>query len=59
METEPSALSASKKLNFGNSSQKIRKSRYRSFVVLFNITGFLYFVPNIVSKIEGSKMTAN
>ena len=38
------------KLNFGNSSGKIRKNRYQTFVVLSSFTGFLYFVPNILSR---------
>ena len=51
METEPSAQYPSQKLNFGINSQKIRKSRYQSFLVLSNLTGFPYFIPNILSKI--------
>ena len=47
MKTETSAQSPSQKLIFGNSSQIIPKSRYQSFVVLSNLFGFLYLVPNI------------
>ena len=39
------------KLNFGNSSQKTRKSRYQTFIFLATSTGFLYFVPNTLPKI--------
>ena len=39
------------KLNFGSSSQKTRKSRYQTFLVLSSFTGFLYFVPNILPRI--------
>ena len=52
VETEPSAQFLSQKLNFCNSSQKIRQSRYQSFVVLSNYIWFLYFIPNILSKIR-------
>ena len=48
METETSAKSPFQKLNFDNSSQKVRKSRYLSFLTLSNITEFLYIVPNIL-----------
>ena len=51
VETLPSAQSPFQKLNFGNSSQKTRKSRYQIFFALSSFTGFLYFVPNILSKI--------
>ena len=50
MVKEPSAQSHFQKLNFGNSSQKIAKNRYQSLVVLSNITGFVYFIPNVLSK---------
>ena len=36
MKTEPSVQSPSQKLNFNNSSQKLRKSRCQSFAVLSN-----------------------
>ena len=39
------------KLNFGNSSQKRCKSRYQTFLFLSSFTGFLYFIPNILSRI--------
>ena len=32
------------KLHFGNSTYKVRKIRYQSFLILPNLTGFLYFV---------------
>ena len=51
METWPSAQYLFQKLNFGNSSQKARKSRYQNFLVLSSFTGFIYFIPNILSKI--------
>ena len=43
--------SSFQKSNFGNGSQKTRKSRYKTFLVLFSFTGFLYFVPNILPRI--------
>ena len=43
--------SPSLKLNFGNRSQKIRKSRYQGFAVLYNFTEFLYFDPITLFKI--------
>ena len=49
---EPSAQSSFQKLNFGNSSQKTHKSRFQIFLVLFSLTGFLYFVSNILSRIK-------
>ena len=51
VETQPYIYSPLKKLNFGNSSRKIRKSRYESFLVLSSFTGFLYFALNILSEI--------
>ena len=42
VETLSSAQSPFQKLNFGNSSQKTRKSRYQTFLVLSSYTGFLY-----------------
>ena len=50
-ETNPSAHSFFKKLNFGNSNQKSRKNLYQTFLFLPNITGILYFNPNILSEI--------
>lgn len=38
-------------LNLVTSSQKINKSRYQSFSVMSNFTGFIYFVPRILSRI--------
>ena len=51
VETWPSAQSPFQELNFGISSQKTRKSRYQTFLVLTSFIGFLYFVPNILSEI--------
>ena len=48
VETEPSAQSPFQKLNLGSSSQKTRKGRYQTFLVLSSFTGFLYLVPNIL-----------
>ena len=39
------------KLNFGNSSQRVCKSRYQRFLVLSSFTGSLSFVPNMWSVI--------
>ena len=51
METNISPQSPFHKLNFGNSSPKTRKSIYQTFLDLSIFTGFLYFVPNILSRI--------
>ena len=48
---QPSTQSPFQKLNFGNSSQKVRKSWYQTFLFLSSFTGFLYFVPNILPRI--------
>ena len=48
---ETSAQSPLQKLRFGSSSQKTRKSRYQTFLVLSSYTGFLYFAPNILPRI--------
>ena len=48
---ETSAQSPFQKLSFGSSSQKARKSRYQTFLVLSSFTGFLSFVPNILPSI--------
>ena len=56
VETRPSALSLFEKFDFGNSNQKSRKNGYQTFLFLYNITGFLYFVPNILSRIVGILM---
>ena len=53
---ELSAQSPFQKLNFGNSSQKTQKSRFQIFLVLFSLTGFLYFVSNILSRIKALDM---
>ena len=45
------AQSPPQKLNLGNSRQNTRKSRYQTFLALSSFTGFLYFVPNILSRI--------
>ena len=50
----PSVQSPLQKLNFGSSSQKTRKSRYQTCLVLSSFTGFFYFVPNILPWIVGS-----
>ena len=44
------AQSPFQKLNFGSNSQKTRKSRYQTFLVLSSFTGFLYFVPDILPR---------
>ena len=49
LEMQPTLHSHFQKLNFHNSSQRIRKRRYQTF------TGFLYCVSNILSRIVGSK----
>ena len=51
METKPSAQSLFKIFEFRNSSKKWRKNGYQTFLFLSNTTGFLYFVPNILSGI--------
>ena len=38
-------------MGFGNSSEKVRKSRYQSFLVLSNFTEFLYPPQNTLIKI--------
>ena len=59
METLPSAQSSLHKLNFGNISQKILKSRYQSPVVLSNSTGFLYSATNILDLITFTEKADN
>ena len=51
VETEPSVYAPSQILNFGSSSQKIRKSRRQSFVFGFIFPAFLYFFSNTLPKI--------
>ena len=48
---DTSAQCPFKKLDFGNSSLKPRKGRYKTFLVLSNFTGFFYLVPNTLSEI--------
>ena len=40
-----------KKYNFGNSSRKTLKSRYQTFLVLSNVSEFVYFTSNILSEV--------
>ena len=51
VEAEPSAQYPFQKLNFGSSSQKTRKSKYQTLLVLSSFTEFLYFVSNILPSI--------
>ena len=51
METPPSVQSSFQKLNFDNDCQKMRKIREQIFEALSSFTGFLYFAPNILSRI--------
>ena len=46
VETKSSIKSPFQILNFGNSNQKTRKSRYQTFFFLPSFTAFPYFVPN-------------
>ena len=39
------------KLNIGNSSEKICKSRSQTFHLISGFTGFLYFVRNILPRL--------
>ena len=55
VETQPSAQSPFKKLNFTNSSPKSRKNGYQTFLDLSSFTGFLYLVPNFLSRILDTK----
>ena len=43
------------KLNFGNSSQKTRKSRNQTFLFLLNFTGFFYFGQIICPGLQAKK----
>ena len=43
-------------INLGNSSKKERRSRYQTFLVLPNFTGFPYYVTNIVVFILVQKL---
>ena len=51
LEMQSSAQSSFQKLSVDNSCQKTRKIRYYGFQVMPNFTVFLYFVPNILSRI--------
>ena len=51
VDTKPSAQCLFWKLTFGNSSEKTCKSTYQIFLAPSSFTGFLYFVPNILSVI--------
>ena len=48
VKTHANAQSSFRKLNFSNSSQKARKSRYETFLFWSSFTTFRYFVPNIL-----------
>ena len=48
---ESTAQSPFQELSSSHSSQKTHKSRYQTILVLSSFTGFLYFVPNILSWI--------
>ena len=48
VKTQANAKSSFQKLNFSNSSQKTRKSRYETFLFRSSFTTFRYFVPNIL-----------
>ena len=56
---QPSVRSHFQKLNFGNSSPKAPKSKYQTFLDLSSFTGFLYLVPNILSKIVDDSRNTN
>ena len=51
VEAQPSVQSSFQKLNFDKNCPKTRKIREQNFKALTNFTGFIYFVPNILSKI--------
>ena len=54
LQTQPNAQSYFQKSNVDNSCQKTRKIRYYIFEVLPSFIVSLYFVPNILSRIEAS-----
>ena len=54
VEAKPSTQSLINKFDFGNSNQKSRKDGYQTSLFLSNITGFLNFIPNILSGIVGA-----
>ena len=51
VETQPSTPSPSQKSKLWQQQSKTRESRYQTFLVLLSFTRFLYFVPNILSRI--------
>ena len=51
MDTQPIVSSPFRNLDFENSSLKTLKNRYQTFLSLFNFTGLLHSVPNILSGI--------
>ena len=53
LETQSSDQSSFHKSNFDNSCQKTSKIRRQIFEILSSFTGFLYFVPNILTRIVG------
>ena len=59
VQTQPNSQSSFQKLDFDNSCQKTRKIRYYIFEVLPNFTVYLYFVPNILSRIVDNLLAAS
>ena len=55
VETKASVHFLFKKSDFGNSNQKSSKNGYQTFIFPCNIAGFMYFVPNILSRIVNNK----
>ena len=53
-QTQTTAQSPFQKLNFHDSSKKVRKNRQQIFLALSGVTGFFYFVPNILYGIVSS-----
>ena len=51
MEKYPSAQPPLQKRIFDTSCRKLRKSRYQSFLALFNFALFIYFISNTFPKI--------
>ena len=51
LNTQPSAQFHLQKWNFNTSGQKLRKSRYQSFLILPSFAWLLYYLPNILSGI--------
>ena len=58
VQTQPNAQSSFQKLNDDNSCQKTCRIRYYIFEVLLNFIVFLYFEPNIFSRIVVSSLPA-